>query len=59
MDLGGSGVGQIAVYPVLVKKVQHFSYKQYLLNVLCADSLLSYYSISGHDFGCTIWSWQH
>jgi hypothetical protein len=42
MDLGGSGVGQIAVYPVLVKKVQHFTYIQYL-NVLCADSLLSYY----------------
>jgi len=25
MDLGGSGVGQIAVYPVLIKKVHYFS----------------------------------
>jgi hypothetical protein len=29
MDLGGSGVGQIAVHPVLVKKVNYFIPRQY------------------------------
>lgn len=28
MDLGSSGVGEIAVYPVLVKKVRYFSCRQ-------------------------------
>lgn len=57
MDLGGSGVGQISVYPVLLKKVHRFSSRQCLtfyMLILCFPIVFS-----GHDFCCDIWSWQH
>ena len=42
MDLGGSGVGQIAVHPVLVKKVNYFSPRQYH-ELSDAKSVISYH----------------